>query len=167
MAKTRMLFQPSSVAPASSLTSDFILACRSLSVTICSAMQEAEVLSRAFKEHERRGGVKLGFAATPADALAFKHYRDVSPPDPSSAVVHLAAGQVRVWPYTEHYICLVNACCRHRCRGKWSCDCRVYCCIGVCCTQHHLLLLSMRTYQACCLRGLCDLHYVARLYSDL
>ena len=33
---------------------------------------------KAFKEHERRNGVAEGFAYTPADALAFKYYRDVS-----------------------------------------------------------------------------------------
>ena len=42
--------------------------------------QESEVLIKAFKEHERRNGVKEGFAHTPADALAFKYYRDVSSP---------------------------------------------------------------------------------------
>ena len=41
-------------------------------------MQESEVLIKAFKEHERRNGTKEGFAHTPADALAFKYYRDVS-----------------------------------------------------------------------------------------
>ena len=40
--------------------------------------QESEVLIKAFKEHERRDGEKEGFAHTPADALAFKYYRDVS-----------------------------------------------------------------------------------------
>lgn len=43
-------------------------------------MQESEVLTKAFKEHERRRGQQEGFAHTPADALAFKHYRDVSKP---------------------------------------------------------------------------------------
>ena len=42
-------------------------------------MQDSEVVIKAFKEHERRNGVKQGFAYTPADALAFKYYRDVSP----------------------------------------------------------------------------------------
>ena len=42
-------------------------------------MQDSEVVIKAFKEHERRNGVKHGFAYTPADALAFKYYRDVSP----------------------------------------------------------------------------------------
>ena len=42
-------------------------------------MQDSEVLIKAFKEHERRDGEKEGFAHTPADALAFKFYRDVSP----------------------------------------------------------------------------------------
>ena len=41
-------------------------------------IQESEVLIKAFKEHERRDGEKEGFAHTPADALAFKFYRDVS-----------------------------------------------------------------------------------------
>ena len=36
------------------------------------------MLIKAFKEHERRNGLKEGFAHTPADALAFKYYRDVS-----------------------------------------------------------------------------------------
>ena len=36
------------------------------------------MLIKAFKEHERRDGEKEGFAHTPADALAFKFYRDVS-----------------------------------------------------------------------------------------
>ena len=36
------------------------------------------MLIKAFKEHERRDGEKEGFAYTPADALAFKFYRDVS-----------------------------------------------------------------------------------------
>ena len=40
--------------------------------------QDSEVLIKAFKEHERRNGEKEGFAYTPADALAFKFYRDVS-----------------------------------------------------------------------------------------
>ena len=35
------------------------------------------MLIKAFKEHERRDGEKEGFAHTPADALAFKFYRDV------------------------------------------------------------------------------------------
>lgn len=42
-------------------------------------MQEATVLSRAVKEHERRGGQKEGFSVAPGDCLAFKYYRDVSP----------------------------------------------------------------------------------------
>ena len=33
---------------------------------------------KASKEHERRNGLAEGFACTPADALAFKYYRDVS-----------------------------------------------------------------------------------------
>ncbi|KAL0038772.1 hypothetical protein WJX79_007235 [Trebouxia sp. C0005] len=37
---------------------------------------DSEVVIKAFKEHERRNGVKQGFAYTPADALAFKYYRD-------------------------------------------------------------------------------------------
>ena len=70
------------------------------------------MLSRAFKEHERRGGVKLGFAATPADALAFKHYRDVSPAVCASAVVHLAAGRDWTSAYVamSHSITLYRAC---------------------------------------------------------
>ena len=46
-------------------------------VCIC-AVQESEVLAKAFKEHERRKGEREGFSYTPADALAFKYYRDVS-----------------------------------------------------------------------------------------
>ncbi|KAL3138408.1 hypothetical protein ABBQ32_006204 [Trebouxia sp. C0010 RCD-2024] len=38
--------------------------------------KDSEVLIKAFKEHERRDGEKEGFAHTPADALAFKFYRD-------------------------------------------------------------------------------------------
>ena len=41
-------------------------------------MQDSEVLTKAFKEHERRKGEQEGFPYTPADALAFKYYRDVS-----------------------------------------------------------------------------------------
>jgi Rubisco accumulation factor 1 alpha helical domain len=40
-------------------------------------MQEAVILARAVKEHERREGVKLGFSKSPGDCLAFKFYRDV------------------------------------------------------------------------------------------
>lgn len=41
--------------------------------------QDAVVLARAVKEHERREGEKLGFSGDePGDCLAFKHYRDVS-----------------------------------------------------------------------------------------
>lgn len=39
---------------------------------------ESMVLARAIKEHERRNGRREGFADTPADALAYKFYRDVS-----------------------------------------------------------------------------------------
>lgn len=46
-----------------------------------SHVQESEVLAKAYKEHERRKGEKEGFAYTPADALAFKYYRDVSKPE--------------------------------------------------------------------------------------
>ena len=42
------------------------------------ALQEATTLSRAAKEHERRGGQKEGFSVAPGDCLAFKYYRDVS-----------------------------------------------------------------------------------------
>ncbi len=41
------------------------------------AVQEATVLSRAVKEHERRRGEKEGFSKAPGDCLAFKYYRDV------------------------------------------------------------------------------------------
>ncbi len=44
----------------------------------CNNAQESEAVIKAFKEHERRSGLKEGFAHTPADALAFKYYRDVS-----------------------------------------------------------------------------------------
>lgn len=37
---------------------------------------ESMVLARAIKEHERRNGRREGFADTPADALAYKFYRD-------------------------------------------------------------------------------------------
>jgi hypothetical protein len=40
-------------------------------------LQEATVLSRAVKEHERRGGDKEGFSEAPGDCLAYKYYRDV------------------------------------------------------------------------------------------
>ena len=40
-------------------------------------LQDSEMVIKAFKEHERRNGVTEGFAYTPADALAFKYYRDV------------------------------------------------------------------------------------------
>ena len=43
-------------------------------------VQEATVLSRAVKEHERRRGQKEGFSGAPGDCLAFKYYRDVSLP---------------------------------------------------------------------------------------
>ena len=39
--------------------------------------QEATVLARSVKEHERRAGQKEGFSAHPGDCLAYKHYRDV------------------------------------------------------------------------------------------
>ena len=35
-------------------------------------------MSRAAKEHERRGGQREGFSVAPGDCLAFKYYRDVS-----------------------------------------------------------------------------------------
>jgi hypothetical protein len=37
---------------------------------------ESVVLARAVKEHERRKGENEGFSSTPADCLAYKHYRD-------------------------------------------------------------------------------------------
>ena len=40
------------------------------------SQSECVVLARAIKEHERRKGTKEGFADTPADALAYKHFRD-------------------------------------------------------------------------------------------
>jgi hypothetical protein len=36
------------------------------------------VLARAIKEHERREGEREGFAATAADCLTYKHYRDAA-----------------------------------------------------------------------------------------
>ena len=39
--------------------------------------QEATVLAREVKEHERRAGQKEGFSEHPGDCLAYKHYRDV------------------------------------------------------------------------------------------
>lgn len=42
------------------------------------SVQDAVLLARAVKEHERRNGAALGFAAEePGDCLAFKYYRDV------------------------------------------------------------------------------------------
>lgn len=37
------------------------------------------MLARAVKEHERRKGAREGFSDSPADCLAYKHYRDVRP----------------------------------------------------------------------------------------
>lgn len=42
--------------------------------------QEATMLARSVKEHERRKGLKEGFSGAPGDCLAFKYYRDVRPP---------------------------------------------------------------------------------------
>ena len=38
--------------------------------------RESTVLARAVKEHERRKGENEGFTGSPADCLAYKHYRD-------------------------------------------------------------------------------------------
>lgn len=40
-------------------------------------MQDAALLARAVREHERREGAKRGFSEAPGDCLAFKYYRDV------------------------------------------------------------------------------------------
>ena len=50
---------------------------RQLVLTGSMAVQEATVLSRSAKEHERRKGEKEGFSKAPGDCLAFKYYRDV------------------------------------------------------------------------------------------
>jgi hypothetical protein len=38
--------------------------------------RESTMLARAVKEHERRKGVNEGFSGSPADCVAYKHYRD-------------------------------------------------------------------------------------------
>ena len=38
--------------------------------------RESTMLARAVKEHERRNGEKEGFSGSPADCVAYKHYRD-------------------------------------------------------------------------------------------
>ena len=42
-------------------------------------MQGAVLLARAMKDYERKGGLKDGFSSVPADCVAYKFYRDVSP----------------------------------------------------------------------------------------
>lgn len=52
------------------------------------------MLSRAVKDHERRGAWKEGFTNHPGDCLAYKYYRDVRPPSFHSllaSAVHLTS----------------------------------------------------------------------------
>jgi len=69
------------------------------------SLQEASVLARAVKEHERRKGDTQGFTAHPGDCLAFKHYRDVGHPTCFALVYwkcHLVSMHVHVSPICMH-----------------------------------------------------------------
>ena len=50
-----------------------------LTVLVLLPLQGAVLLARAMKDYERRGGLKEGFSSAPADCVAYKFYRDVSP----------------------------------------------------------------------------------------
>jgi hypothetical protein len=67
-------------------------------------LQDAVLLARAVKEHERREGVKAGFSEAPGDCLAFKYFRDVR--TPAAGSLHLIQTKTVRWQLH----CLSEAC---------------------------------------------------------